>query len=304
MADTDVKVANEPAVEIKSEAQEAKPTTYTFGGKTYNSADDLGKAYEALQSEHGKWTQQYGDLDKKYKEASEYAQRWNSWWEGVKPLWDEEVDGLLRRKSSGGGKSQTAPADHAQAQSQTDLYEGWEALAPKDQYARLSQNISQELGQQFNQKLTQLAQAVNQTLTQKETWYQNYLNSHLGLLRKALEQKFRDPNFDIDKVMEMAAQAIGGQIDPIQLGQQLIDASSHASKLEEVKKQAYEQGKKDFEQAAANKKQESVPVFSTAVPKYKIPVTAGGPKKGLASLRETAAERIFKEFGPQWFQNP
>lgn len=302
MADTEVKV-NEPAVEVKLEPQEAKPTAYAFGGKTYNSVDDLGKAYEALQSEHGKWTQQHGELDKKYREASDYAQRWNQWWEGVKPLWDEEVEGLLRRKSSGGGKTQTG-VPVAQSQGQPDLYEGWETLAPKDQYARLSQNISQELGQQFNQKLTQLAQAVNQTLTQKETWYQNYLNSHLGLLRKALEQKFRDPNFDIDKVMEMAAQAIGGQIDPIQLGQQLIDASTYTSKLEDAKKQAYEQGKKDFEQAAANKKQESVPMLPTAVPKYKVPVTAGGPKKGLASIRESAAERIFKEFGPTWFQNP
>ena len=69
-----------------------------FGGKEYGSVDDLGKAYESLPSEHGKWTQQHGDLQKKYDEAQTQAQRWNEWWQTVQPLWGDDVEAVLRAK--------------------------------------------------------------------------------------------------------------------------------------------------------------------------------------------------------------
>lgn len=305
MAAIEVKEAVDKGVEAqvgtvdKTVTNGAQPLT--FGGKTYDSVDDLGKAYEALQTDHGKWTQQYGDLDKKHKELSEYAQKWSQWWEGIKPLWGKDVEEFLQQKQNGG--SRAAPArPQSQDVSQTqDVFEGWDLLRPQEQYSKFRQMMVDELGAGFREQLAQLAKAVNETLVQKENWYQTYLNNHLGLLRRALEQKFKDPNFEIDKVMEMAAQAIGGQIDPIQLGQQLISASSFPTQLESVRKQAYEQGKKDLEQEMANKKQETVPPVSTSVPRFTMKLTPGASKQGLSGLRQSAAERILKEFGPQWF---
>ena len=316
MADTQVsgtEIKTEPAVSQTptaggTTADAGKASSYAFGGKTYNSVDDLGKAYESLQSEHGKWTQQYGDLKKQYDDITHRAKRWDDWWETVKPLWGDDIESLLKQKMTGRGQpNQQAVQQAMQAGQQNqqnqgqDWFEGYDLLSPRDQAVKLGQALSQQLTGHFTRQVADLAKAVNDTLVQKEQWYQSYFNNHLGLLRKAIEQKLRDPNFDIDKTMEMAAQAIGGQIDPIQLGRQLIDAQSFQNQLDSAKKTSYEQGKKDFEQEMANKKQEAVPATSFTSPKYKVPITPAGTRKGLASMRESVAEDIVKKFGPGWF---
>mgnify|MGYP001557955504 CR=1 FL=1 len=273
---------------------------YEFGGKKYSSVDELGKAYESAQSELGKWTQQNGDLRRQYENAQNIAGKWDEWWKTVSPLWGEDVEDLLRRKLTG-----TARQVQAQPQQTQNQFEGWDALRPEEQFSRMRQSVAEELGNAFNQQLTGLNQQWQKHLAERETWYQSYLTNHLGLMRRALEQKLINPNFDVDKVMEQAARAIGGQIDPIQLGQQLITAETFNAQIDAAKKLAYEQGKKDFEQEAANKKIESVPVQS-GMPVYKMPTVtpaANGAKHGLASWREQAAEKIVKKFGPTWFSN-
>lgn len=276
-----------------------EPTTYAFGGKTYDTVDALGKAYESLQSEHGKWTNKYGDLEKQYKDANEKVQKWGDWWGRVQPHWGDDVEALLRAKSEGKAAPTQRAAQPVQAQ---DQFAGFELLSPQEQYGKMQQMMSEDLGKQFSGRLGDLARAVQDTLTQKEQWYTTYLQNHLGLLRKALEKKFENPAFNIDQTMEMAAKAIGGQMDPILLGQQLIDAQTFQTQLEAAKKAAYTQGKKDFEQELANKKQEIVPPTGV-VPTYKMPgIGANGKRQGLASMRQTAAENIFKRFGPEWFR--
>lgn len=280
----------------------AADQSYEFGGKKYSSVDELGKAYESAQSELGKWTQQYGDLRKQYENAQGTAGKWDEWWKTVSPLWGEDVEDLLRRKLAGTARQGT----QAQAQPTQNQFDGWEALRPEEQFSRMRQSVAEELGNAFNQQLTGLNQQWQQHLAQRETWYQSYLTNHLGLMRRALEQKLINPNFDVDKVMEQAARAIGGQIDPIQLGQQLLTAETFNAQLDAAKKLAYEQGKKDFEQEAANKRIESVPVQTGGMPIYKMPSVspnANGTKHGLASWREKAAEKIVKQFGPNWFAN-
>lgn len=277
------------------------------GGKDYSSWDEVGKAYENLQSEHGKWTQKYGDLERQYRGASEQAQladQWNQWWQRVQPLWGDDVEALLRQKLSGG----KAPQAQGQAQQSATMFEGYEALAPQEQYNRMSEAIqgrlSEQLSGQYNERLGQLAQAVQQTLSQKEQWYQSYLTNHLALMRRALEQKLQDPTFDVDAVMENAAKAIGGQIDPIQLGQQLIAASTSQSRIDQARKEAYEQAKRDIELAQKNKQIESVPAMGGApVFKFSPGTSEGGGRRGLASMRQSAAESLFKKFGADLFRD-
>ena len=290
-------------------------TGYSFGGKNYASVDELGKAYESAQSELGRWTQRHGDLERQYKDASEKAalsDQWNQWWQRVGPLWGEDVEAMLRQKLSGGSQNRSATAAQMQAaaqqsnmQAQADQFQGFDVLSPQDQYSRMSQMLEQRLTEQlqgqYNDRLSQLAQAVQQTLAQKEQWYQSYLTNHLSLMRKALEHKLQDPSFDVDAVMENAAKAIGGQIDPIELGQQLIAASQAQSRLETAKKEAYEQAKRDIEQTQKNKQMETVPPVGSA-PVFKFSPGTGGPRKGLASMRQNAAENLFKKYGADLFR--
>lgn len=70
--------------------------------------------------------------------------------------------------------------------------------------------------------------------------------------------------------------------------------------MDAAKKEAYDLGKRDLEQELANKKQETPPP-TASMPKFMQPAVSTGPRKGLHTLREKAAENIFKQFGPQWF---
>lgn len=297
-------------VEPKSDAQpqaqptpqaEPTPTSVKVGGKEYASWDEVGKAYEHLQSEYGRTAQKYGDLERQYQDTAQratLADQWNQWWQRVGPLWGDDVEALLREKLSGGRKD--GQPQHAQP-----AFEGFETLSPQEQYAKLAQAVESRLVDQFtnqyNDRLSQLAQAVQQTLAQKEQQYQSYITNYLTLMRRAFDQKLRDPQFDIDGVMEHAAKAIGGQIDPIELGQQLIAASEAQSRIETARKDAYEQAKRDLEQAQKNKQMETVPPVGQA-PIFKFSPNHGvDSKKGLGSMRQSAAENLFKKFGSDLF---
>lgn len=305
-------------VEGKSVAPAAQtPQTYKFGGKEYSSVDDLGKAYEAVQSEYGKWTSEYDKLKKQYEDTNGKATKWEEWWKTVAPLWGEDVEDFLRRKLTHQGRQgqtvqqqvsqqmhsqqrqQEIPTTAAQyaAQQQQQTPETFDFYRPEE-ITRFKQNLANDLTNQFNAQLGQVVQGLNQALAQKEQWYQQYLSNHLSLMRRAFEQKIQDPSFNVDAVMEQAAKAIGGQVDPIELGKQLIDAQTFAARLETAKKDAYAQGKKDFEQEVANKKQEVV-TPNVAVPKFTVPTTPNGTRRGLHTLRETVAESLVKKFGPQ-----
>ena len=271
-----------------------------YGGKEYGSVEDLGKAYESAQSELGKWTQQHGDLQKKYDDATTQAQRWNEWWQTVQPLWGDDVEAVLRAKLTGQGRQQVRQAAEPQAQPTRNTFEEYEGLPAAEQFGRFRQMMGQEFAQNLNQTLGQFAQAMNTTLANKEQWYQTYLTNHLSLLRKALERKAQDPSFNVDLVMEQAAKAIGGQMDPIALGEQLLQASSFGSQLETAKKASYEQGKKDFEQEMANRKLEAAPAQAGGAPVYKVPISLGN-KAGFGTLRQQAANALAKKFGPSLF---
>lgn len=291
--------------------EQVEKQTYRFGGKEYASVDELGKAYESANSELGKWTQKYGDLEKQYQDVSGKYGQWQEWWKQVQPLWGEDVEAVLKRKLMGQGVPAAQAQQMAQAQAQQvsqqqqqqamqQMAEQYDFYNPQD-VARFKQAVANELAKHTNGQLANIVQAMNQTIAQKEQWYQNYLQNHLSLLRRALEQKLQNPNFDVNAVMENAARAIGGQIDPIELGQKLIDAEEITARIEAAKKEAYEQGKKDIEQELRNKKQEAAPVPSFAAPKFTMPTTPPGTRNGLHTLREKAAQTMAKKFGPGIF---
>lgn len=287
--------------------------SYNFGGKTYNSVDDLGKAYEAANSELGKWTQKHGDLEKQYKQYENQLGQWTNWWKTVEPLWGQDVESLLHQKLTRGqpgyAQQQQAIQQYQQQQNQQqngqqgqqrNPYEGYELMQPAEQFAKFRESYTNELAQAFNQRLGQMQNQFNTQLQQKEQWYQQYLSNHFSLLRRALEQKFADPNFNIDAVMEQAAKAIAGQMDPIDLGKQLLSAATFDTQSEKIRKDAYEMGKKDAETAATNKSMETVTPGSAAAPAFKMPLNTN-PRRGFAALRESAGQAVAQKFGPQIF---
>ena len=90
------------------------------------------------------------------------------------------------------------------------------------------------------------------------------------------------------------------EIDPIELGQQLLNGAELDDRVKAASASGYEQGKKDSEQAMKNKEMETV-TPSAAVPVFKRPAAVLDGRKGLTSLRDRAAESIVKKFGPGWF---
>ena len=299
----------EQLAEAAAVGQDTEKQSYRFGGKEYSSVEELGKAYESANSELGKWTQRYGDLEKQHQDVSGKYAQWAQWWKQVEPLWGEDVEAVLQRKLRGQGVPAAQAQQMAQAQAQQIQQQAAQQQQPAEQYdfynpqdvAKFKQAVAADLARHTNGQLAQVVNAMNQTFAQKEQWYQTYLQNHLSLLRRALEQKLQNPNFDVNAFMEHAARAIGGQIDPIELGQQLIDAQGMTARIESAKKDAYEQGKKDFEQETKNKKQEAAPIQSFSAPKFTMPTTPPGTRNGLHTLREKAAQTMAKKFGPGLF---
>lgn len=275
-------------------------TPIRAGGKDYASAEELSKAYEAVQSELGKWTQQYGDLKKQHEEVSAKESKWTEWWKGIQPLWGDDVEAFLRQKLNGGAQAQ---AQQAQQQQVGGKFDGFDLLRPEEQAARVQQAVMEQVAKQLGQQWQQYQQQMQKYVGERENWYQTYMQTHMGLLRKALERKIKDPSFDVDAVMEQAVKAMGGQLDPLELGQQLLSASTYQSQLEAAKKAAYDQGKKDLEQELANKKVETMPAGAGELPVFKRPSTpAATGKHGLGGLRQRAAEALAEKFGPGVFR--
>ena len=301
---TDVK---EPGtVGVAPSAEPTKPEPIKAGGKEYGSVEELTKAYESAQTDLGRWTQQHGDLKKQYDEILAYAKQWNEWWARVKPAWGEDVQNFLEQKLAGRDGRSAQPAAPLQVSAQPQghvpsAWDGFDLLRPEEQAARIETALASRLTQAVEGWQKAFDQKYRDDLSQREKWYQTYLANHLSLMRRALERKLQNPEFDVDKVMERAAQAIGGQIDPIELGQNLLTAAEFDTRLEKERKAAYEQGRKDFEQEVANKKLETPPPV-VSVPSYRVTATPPGKTKlGLASLRERAAEAMAKKFGPGLF---
>ena len=93
---------------------------------------------------------------------------------------------------------------------------------------------------------------------------------------------------------------MSGEIDPLDLGSQLLSAAELQSRLEETKQSSYAQGKKDAEQEYANKKLETVPVNSGGPLVYKrSEKPAVASRQGFGPMRQRAAENLVKKFGPQ-----
>lgn len=279
----------------------ATPTSYKFGGKEYASVEDLGKAYEAANSELGKWTQKHGDLEKQYQQTSKVAQQWNDWWKTVQPLWGDDVEDVLRRKLSGGQQPQQRQAQPQQtpqpqqAGQEGGQFKGFEYLTPAEQFTKFREMLAGELQTQLQAERQQMAQQLSQVLQQKEQYYQQYLNNYQTLQRRALEQKLKNPDFNIDAVMEQAAKAISGGMDPIELGQQLLSAADFQNQIDKAKKEAYEMGKKDLEQEQKNKQVAVIPSQSGQAPTYKVP-QGTNIKKGFLGLRENAAQNLVSKF--------
>lgn len=308
MAAVDTKELDKPGAVVVTGTEPTKLEPIKAGGKEYGSVEDLTKAYEAAQTELGKWTQQHGDLKKQYDETLTYAKQWNEWWNRVKPVWGEDVEQFLEKKLGGKGADGTQPQRSGQlqvsAQPQGQVpstWDGFDLLRPEEQAARIETTLANRLTQAVEGWQQAFDQKYRNDLAQREKWYQTYLANHLSLMRRALEKRIQNPKFDVDKVMERAAQAIGGQIDPIELGQTLLSAADFDARIDEERKASYEQGRKDFEQELANKKLETPPP-TVSVPSYRVPTTPPGKTRlGLAGLRERAAEAMAKKHGPGIF---
>lgn len=291
-------------------ADAAKSGGLQFGGKTYASADELGKAYEAAQSELGRWTQQHGDLSKQFEDLkkqhgevqaqAQLATQWADWWEKIKPYWGQDVQDLLRQKIEG-KPARTVPTQPTNGAEQINkAFEGFDLLRPDEQAVRLKQAVAEELVGPLREWQDQFTKAFQGELAKREDWYQKYIQNYFSLFRKAMDKKMADPKFDIDKTMEQAVKAMGGQLDPIELGQQLLAAAQYESAIAQARKDSYEQGKRDLEQELKNKKIETVPGTS-APPVFKTPATPAGTRLGLGTLRQRAAENMAQKFGAGLF---
>jgi hypothetical protein len=276
-------------------------------GQKFKSADDLWSAYGSLEKKLGEQGNELGQYRQAFegtaREKAEYEKAVKAWadWYSKEIGGDAEMAEVKRFLSTRKGKQaaqQMAQATGAQTQATGDWTHDWETLSPQQQAQRLREISIQEIAGALTPALQnwqkQFVEQTNQQIAQKEAYFNNYLN----LYRKVMDMRLQNPSLDVDAVLDQAVKVLGGQVDPIELGKQLATMSQDK---ESYAKAMLDQGRKDWDQEQKNKELAAVqPKAGGTPPVFKL-ANAGTTKGGLASLRESVAQKILEQHGPSVF---
>ena len=168
-----------------------------FAGK---SAEDIARSYVELESQHGKFTdlskrvEQYGGLDN----LSQWAQYGSQAYQAAIAAQQQAQQHQPSRAQEPQGPVQ-------------DPYADWDLLAPKEQAQRLAQLVAGAATQYINTYGGQIAQNYNKQMQD----LQSGLNRQWEIFRKANAVWRKNPNVDIDTLLQQAASVASGDIDSL-----------------------------------------------------------------------------------------
>lgn len=298
-----------PATSSPTSGQPAPAGQQAPGGERawaqkFKSDDDLWKAYGELESklgqqgnELGQYRNAYDTLNKDLGEHQKAVKAWDQWYrETLANDWDD-VQKYLSTKRGKQVAQNVAQSTGATTNATQNWSEGWDTLSPQQQATRLREVAVQEIAGALTPALQnwqkQFGDSVQKNIADKEAYFNNYLN----LYRKVMDMRIKNPNLDVDAVLDQAVNVLGGKIDPIELGRTLATASQDR---EAYAKQMLEQARKDWEQEQENKKLAAIqPQAGGTPPVFKT--NASNSKNGLGGMREQVAKAILEKHGPTAF---
>lgn len=272
----------------------------------FKSDEELWNAYGSLEKKLGEQGNQLGQyrqaLEQYAGQAGEYeraVQAWDQWFKstGLADSWGD-VQKFLQTKQGRQAVAQTAQQlGVSQQAGSPDWAADWDTLAPGQQAQRLREVALTEIASALTPAITnwqrQFMGQYQQDLEQREKYYQNYLN----LYRRVMDMRMRDPNLDVDKVLDQAIGVLSGNMDPIELGKYLATAGSNT---QAQIKAAVEQARKDWDTEQQNKTMASLDPKNGQPPAFRRP-SAGTTRAGLATMREGVAQQIMEKHGPGVF---
>jgi hypothetical protein len=218
-----------------------------------------------LQSDYTRKTQEYAEKQKAWeKERSDWEERsksWDSFLQQYTPLREklqahwEKIAPILN-----GQQQQALANQQQQVPNNEDYWQNYDVLPPAEQAKRVAEY---SYNNHVRNNLEKFFQDFNQGVSKREQFYQNYLK----VLTKAITQKIKNPELDIDAYMARANEIQAGRVDPLDIA--YGDVTSEATK-KQIEEAAYERGRKDREEEFKNSQQSSGAFNSETIPLFRV----------------------------------
>lgn len=209
--------------------------------------------------------------------------RFMEWYYGTYEPWKQQVTPILQRYGNANQNPNPGNPASGQPQGGQNWYENWDVLTPQQQAQALQQQqiaytnqLAQNFGQQFNQSI----QAMNSAFDQRWAVYID-----------AIERGRKNPDLDIQPLLEKAKQYKVGEFNPLDLAQRELLADKEKEKWLQ---QGRDLGKQDAETEFKAKRS---PVDSSSFGDGPEPFKPAIVKKEdrMAELKTKVGEK----FGPQ-----
>jgi hypothetical protein len=255
--------ANNPALgNQQPQPQEQDPQWLQFVPQEHREA---AKKDYLRQSDYTKKTTEYAEKQKAWdKERSDWEAKdkyWTSFNEQYAPFreriaahWDK-IAPILN-----GQQQQVLANQQQQPQSSDDYWQNYDVLPPAEQGKRVAEfaynnHVRTDLIKFFNE--------FNQGLQREKQTAQNYLK----VLTKAITQKIKNPELDLDAYMARANEIQSGRVDPLDIAYGDVTSAATKKELEEA---AYKRGQLDKEQEFKNSQQSNGAFNSESIPLFRV----------------------------------
>jgi hypothetical protein len=179
------------------------------------SAEDLGRMYTELQSQHGRHTEELGSLRKFKDEASRFINDWDPMLRQVAYRPDLLAQVLESRAQQ--QYRQGDPQGARETQQVAQQARRWaDAVMPNEQ--------EEWIGNHVNQSLASYAQRLEQALQTRLGGLENYMTRFGEYALRAMDARAGNPNLTIDQILQGAVRAAQQPQDPINAAVQHLTA--------------------------------------------------------------------------------
>lgn len=179
------------------------------------SPEDIARAYAELETQHGKHTQELGDLRK----TSQWAQQhWSQWGPIIQQFGNDPnrlVQAFESMAAAARARGDQAGAQQAHQAAQSVAQQAWaQMIDPADQQRYLEgqfTGLEKKFGETLTQREKALVGQLQEQLQSERQYNQRFADSAIKIVLAAA----RNPNFDVNRALQRAQQwAQGG--DPLQ----------------------------------------------------------------------------------------
>lgn len=235
--------------QYREEAKKGWMQEADYRRKTMELADQR----KQWEGEQGK----YKDLETKYTNYDTWWRQFQPTYEQLQKNWDK-IAPILTGQAANQNQQAQSHQNNGQS-SQQNYFENYDILPPEEQAKRIADYT-------INQHVAQALAAQEQKFTQLIAQKEQQMNNYLAVLTEGYGRKIADPSLDLNQYIAKATELSYGKFNPMELAYQTL---TEPQKLEKMKQEWMEMGRKEAELANKNQQQSPGAFQGTTLPSFK-----------------------------------